>query len=377
MRVVAIPFLDENPALVGRNLTVASSHPAIDQVWGIAGVSPTQAFLASLPGAIEIIPQGRFGVRRPGKGDAMNTAIDLAFKQGVEHLHFYDADITNFDHSWIDGAQTGADRGYAVARHTFPRAVTDAMVTWMITKPLLAAKYPGTLLPRVGQPLGGELLLTSEAIQSMATSQLVRERSDWGIDTALTFTGIASGLSLYEHHVGEGKRHSLYGSLVELKVMVAECFDVATHLPTVEIPDVEHFAEAPSPVPSDLRNQSGYSVEATLPLLTAPWVPGELECAATLLTDDILIWIERMVATGDYEFLDETVWHRILTRLGKPGPHDSGPALDDLIFRLWVGRVLNYTTVHAARGFDHALDYLQRTIEQYEKSATLTQGDQR
>jgi hypothetical protein len=84
-----------------------------------------------------------------------------------------------------------------------------------------------------------------------------------------------------------------------------------------------------------------------------------------------------MVATGDYEFLDETVWHRILTRLGKPGPHDSGPALDDLIFRLWVGRVLNYTTVHAARGFDHALDYLQRTIEQYEKSATLTQGDQR
>ncbi len=376
MNVIAIPFLDENPALVTKNLGIAVSHPAIDRVWGIAGDGTFGVDGPAERGSVDILHQERMGDRRPGKGDAMNTAIDLAFQRGVERLYFYDADITNFDHSWIDGARAGADLGYEIVRHSFPRAATDAMVTWMITKPLLAMKYPGTILPRIAQPLGGELLLTSRAIESMATSRLVRDRSDWGVDTALTFTGVASGHSLYEHHVGDGKRHSLYGSLAELKTMVAECFDVVAHLPAIEIPDVDHFAEPATGVPSDLRNQSGYSVAATLPLLVAPWGEGERECAAKLMPDEVFIPLERMVDTGDHGFLNETVWHAILTQFSG-GQSEADPAIADLIFRLWVGRVLNYTTTHAAKGYEHALSYLQYTIDQYESAANLAQGDQR
>ncbi|HEY5890014.1 MAG TPA: hypothetical protein VIW94_04870 [Acidimicrobiia bacterium] len=375
MRVVAIPFLDEDPALVAHNLAIAASHPSVDRVWGIASSSPGASRPDIESKKIEIVPQTRIGELRPGKGDAMNTAIVLALEEGVEHLHFYDADITNFDHTWIDGAEAGVDAGYEIVRHQFPRAATDAMVTWMITKPFLAMKYPGTVLAGIGQPLGGELLLTSAAIESMATSPMVRLRSDWGIDTALTFTGVASGHSLYEHYVAGGKRHSLYGSLADLRTMVAECFDVAARLPVIEIPEVGHFAEPARDVPSDLRSQSGYSVEATLPLLTAPWGPGELEYASRILPDDILHPYMQMVETGDYRFFDETTWHVVLTETVIPGIPD--PALDALIFRLWVGRVLNYTTKHAVRGYEHALDYLQGTIDQYEAAAKSTEGDQR
>ncbi len=370
MRVVAIPFLDEDPALVGHNLAIAASHPAVDCVWGIASSSPGASRPDIESKKVEIVPQTRIGELRPGKGDAMNTAIVLASEEGVDHLHFYDADITNFDHTWIDGAEAGVDAGYEIVRHRFPRAATDAMVTWMITKPFLAMKYPGTVLAGIGQPLGGELLLTSAAIESMARSPMVRGRSDWGIDTALTFTGVASGHSLYEHYVADGKRHSLYGSLADLRTMVTECFDVAARLPVIEIPEVGHFAEPATDVPSDLRNQTGYSVEATLPSLTAPWGSGELEFASRILPDDILHAYMRMVETGDYEFLDETTWHVVLTAIVMPGIPD--PALDALIFRLWMGRVLNYTTTHAVRGYEHALDYLQSTIDQYEDGAKRT-----
>ena len=377
MRVVAIPFLAEDPALVGRNLAIAASHPAVDRVWGIAGDPQSASHPELQSKKVEIVPQARIGGLRPGKGDAMNTAIVLASEEGVDHLHFYDADITNFDHTWIDGAEAGVGAGYEIVRHRFPRAATDAMVTWMITKPFLAMKYPGTVLPGIGQPLGGELLLTSPAIESMVESPMVQGRSDWGIDTALTFTGVASGHSLYEHYVADGKRHSLYGSLADLRTMVTECFDVAALLPGIEIPEVAHLAEPTTDVPPDLRSQSGYSVEATLPLLTAAWGPGELEYVSGILPDDILDPVLGMVETGDYGFLDETTWHVVLTAIARPGRFDPTPMRDDLIFRLWVGRVLNYTTTHAVRGYEHALDYLQGTIDDYEAAAKSAEGDQR
>ena len=95
--VVAIPFLDETSEVVGRNLRIAATHPAIDLVWGISGPGFDSANLDSAPSSIEIVEQQRIGIRRPGKGDAMNTAIARADEMGVDRLHFYDADITNFE----------------------------------------------------------------------------------------------------------------------------------------------------------------------------------------------------------------------------------------------------------------------------------------
>ena len=83
---------------------------------------------------VEVIVQQRLGTTER-EGGAMNTALALAARQGRDRVHFFDADITNFDASWIDGAEAAADRGFGVVRHRFPQGATDAMITWMITGP--------------------------------------------------------------------------------------------------------------------------------------------------------------------------------------------------------------------------------------------------
>ena len=64
----------------------------------------------------------------------------------------------------------------------FPRAATDAMITWMITRPALARLFPGTLLPRLDQPLGGEVLLTGRAVEALA-GQTWCETAPTGVST--------------------------------------------------------------------------------------------------------------------------------------------------------------------------------------------------
>lgn len=368
MSTVAFPFKDEDPDLVLANVAIAASNTQVDTVWAV-GVSEAVAegvpAIATATGtAIEVIPDRRIGTFRAGKGDAMNTALHRAMADGVERLHFYDSDITNFDHGWIDGAEAAADLGYNAVRHTFPRAATDAMITWLVTKPMLAMKYPGTVLPTIGQPLGGELLLVGDAIESVATSPGVSARSDWGIDTLLTHAMVATGGSLYEHHVAAGKSHSLYGSLDELKTMLVECFDAVSSLPDDTPTAIHHERDAESPAPESLRSQTGYSIDRTIPLLARPMAPGEAELVASL-PGAIPSNIDQMTATGEVGFLDEDAWWQIL-RVANEGFILGDPAWESLLFRLWTGRVLNYTRTHVSRGYDAALDYLEGTIRSYE-----------
>lgn len=370
MSTVAFPFKDEDPNLVLANVAVAASNSRIDTVWAVGdsvAVSEKVSGIAATTGAsVEVIPDSRIGIFRPGKGDAMNTALRRAVADGVDRLHFYDADITNFDHGWIDGAEAAADLGYTAVRHTFPRAATDAMITWLVTKPMLAMKYPGTVLPTVGQPLGGELLLVGDAIEAVATSPGVSDRSDWGIDTLLTHAMVATGRSLYEHHVAEGKSHSLYGSLEELKTMLVECFDAVANLPDDRPPEVDHARDSETPAPESLRSQTGYSVDRTRPLLASPMAPGEAELVASL-PGAIPSDIERMTASGEVGFLDEEVWWQIL-RVASKRFTLGDPAWESLLFRLWTGRVLNYTQTYVSQGYDAALDYLAGTIRSYESN---------
>ena len=37
----------------------------------------------------------------------------------------------------------------------------------------------------------------------------------------------------------------------------------------------------------------------------------------------------------------------------------------ELLFRLWVARVLSYTVNEAVRGYDASMEYLQSTIDRY------------
>ncbi len=365
MSLVVFPFKEEDLGVIAANLEVASLHERVDEVWAVAATAGSAmddvvaiAFEIEKAGGtpVRVFPQERIGTLRPGKGDGMNTAIRMSAEAGFERTHFYDADITNFDRSWIDAAEHAADRGYSVVRHRFPRAATDAMITWMITRPGLARIFPGTMLPRLQQPLGGEILLTADVVEHLASDPFVRRRSDWGIDTLITHATSTLGGGLFESNVPDGKRHALYGSLTEIEVMLLECLDAVASLrghrspPPEAVFDTDHAAD----VPDDLKQTVGYDVGATRAAIAKPPSQGE---AAILLSLD--------VEPGRPNRIDADRWGRILDVL--LSKFDLGdPSWRKAAFRLWVERVITYTTEIVPSGYDNAIAYLERTISGYE-----------
>lgn len=378
MSLAVFPFKSEEPSLVASNLSTAAAHPAIDEVWAVApeeGAAEVavRAMAEEVSRAhanpVEVIVQERLGIYRSGKGDAMNTALARAAGQGRDRVHFYDADITNFDSSWIDGAEAAADRGFGVVRHRFPRAATDAMITWMITRPALARLFPGTFLPRLDQPLGGEVLLTGQAVELLAGSELVRNRSDWGIDTMLTYATSVMDLGLYEHHVADGKRHALYGSLEELREMLIECLDAAASLSGRPGPEngARHGTDPPAPVPEDLKQIVAYDVAGTIPLLEARWSEEEIRLVERLPAELFGFLLDDPTRPR-LELMDADRWYVAHGFLLESFALED-PAWESLAFRLWLTRVLAYTTNQAGKGFDAAMAYLESTILHYETMA--------
>jgi mannosylglycerate synthase len=379
MSLVVFPFKDEAPEAVAANMAVAANHPVVDEVWAVAsddgppfqGLRPIAKDLASSTGtATAVHLQKRIGRLRPGKGDAMNTAIALAAEQGQDRVHFYDADITNFHESWISGAEKAADHGYGVVRHRFPRASTDAMITWFITRPGLASLFPRTFLPRLNQPLGGELLLTGGAVERLAGNSFVSDRSDWGIDTVITHAISTMDTGLYEHHVADGKRHALYGSLDELRTMLIECLDAVASLSGRDAPSAEaiHGSDPPAPVPPDLKQTVGYDIDGTIKLLAGNWTDEEVALAETLPPTIAEPLLENRT-TPTFSFMDSDLWFETV-RFLLDGFTLGEPAWESLAFRLWMTRVLSYTTNQALAGFDRAMEYLEATIRDYDKLAS-------
>lgn len=368
MSLVVFPFKRESIAVLAANLTTAARHDRVVEVWAVAAeedalmaevASAASDISASQGTPVRVFAQQRLGKFRTGKGDGMNTALAASAARGFDRTHFYDADITNFDASWIDGAEAAANRGFGVVRHRFPRAATDAMITWMVTRPGLAKLFPGTLLPRLGQPLGGEILLSGEAVESLVNDSFVRARSDWGIDTVLTHATSILDLGIYEHNAPDGKRHALYNSLTDIRDMVLECLDAVASLRgrVAPGPGAVYGTDPPAPVPADLKETVAYDVDATRASISAAPTQGE---RAHL--------IELGVDLDSGEELGEIVWGDILELL-----LDRFDLADqdwrDAVFRVWVERVISYTTTHVGRGYDHAIDYLESTIDDYEDNA--------
>ena len=363
MSLVVFPFKEEQLEVVARNLEVAAGHDRVDEVWAVAAaegwamanVARIADEVAAATGTpVDVFAQERIGVFRSGKGDGMNTALARSAERGSARTHFYDADITNFDSGWIDGAEDAADRGYGVVRHRFPRAATDAMITWMVTRPGLAIRFPGTLLPRLGQPLGGELLLTGPAVEALAGNPKVRARSDWGIDTAITHATACLELGLYEHYAPDGKRHALYGSLTDIREMVLECLDVVASLEEAPPKGSDFDADPPAPVPDDLKRAVAYDVASTRESISEAPDPAEREILESLGVDP-----------GSPIDMDGERWLRILPDLLEQ--FDLGnPAWRSAVFRLWVERVIHYTLHQVPLGYDAAIGYLESTIRDFE-----------
>jgi mannosylglycerate synthase len=305
---------------------------------------------------ISVFPQERLGHFRSGKGDGMNTALRMAAERAFPRVHFYDADITNFDAGWIDGAERAADRGYGVVRHRFPRAATDAMITWMVTRPGLALLFPATTLPRLGQPLGGELLLRLDVVEALAGDEFVVSRSDWGVDTVLTYATSVSGASIYEHNAPDGKRHALYGSLTDIEEMVLECLDAVASLRGRARPGLGFDADPPARVPADLKSTVAYDLESTRSSIAE--APGPAEAA--VLSD---LGVDPSAPIS----MDAAAWEVVLPRL-LDGFRLDDPAWRSATFRLWVERVIHYTTNQVPLGYDAAMAYLEQTVWDFEES---------
>ncbi len=371
MGLIVFPFKHEDLDVIGANLALAAGHPAVHEVWAVAAAEGTTMdrvaeLTRQIDGApIRVFPQERLGNLRPGKGDGMNTALRNAAERGFDRVHFYDADITNFGGHWIEGAEAAADRGYHIVRHRFPRAATDAMITWMITRPLLAIFFPGTALPRIGQPLGGAMLLSQQAVEALANDPLVVGRSDWGIDTIITFASLATGLPVYEHHLADGKRHALYGSLGEIRTMLVECLDAAITLEDRPTPNGWFDRDPDAPVPADLKRVTGFDMDRTVPLLTEGWTEAEL-ALVNGLPADTAARVRANVTAPEYDFMDAAVWGEVLGHLVS-GFRLGDPAWESLAFRLWVMRVLAYATGPATEGYDRAISYLEETVGAYER----------
>ncbi len=367
MSLVVFPFKSERIDVVAANLTVAARHERVDEVWAVAGdkgpdlqrvelVARDITALHSTP--VRVFPQERLGRHRAGKGDGMNTALARSAERGFDRTHFYDADITNFDRGWIDGAESAADRGFGVVRHRFPRAPTDAMITWMLTRPGLAILFPGTVLPRLGQPLGGEMLLGLEAVEALAGDPFVRARSDWGVDTVITQATACLGLGIYEHYAPDGKRHALYGPLSDIREMALECLDAVASLRGRPGPGTaRHESDPETDVPADLKSTVAYDVAATRALIASPPDGAERDVLERLGIDP-----EAPIEMGHEK------WERVFPGLLE-GFRLDDPAWGSAAFRLWSERVLHYTTNTAASGYERAIAHLEETIRRFEGAA--------
>ncbi len=383
MSLVVFPFKHEHPEVLLHNVRVAAAHPRVHEVLCI-GYEREQTFEAVERAAPEISRatgtpvtvrlQERLGTMRPGKGDGMNTALRYFLEETQwERIHFYDADITSFGPDWITKAEEAADFGYGLVRHYFPRASTDAMITWMVTRTGFALLWPHTELSWIEQPLGGELLMRREVAAMLYQDERVRRQSDWGIDTLYTFVTVQQGVSIYECYIPEGKAHRLYGGLDDLRTMLVECFAVIQSLQheVVGQPAI-HRQEHPHRVPVHIAERVGYDVEATLHRLMQHWTPRQVELLE-LFTTPVREGLRTCQRRPAFNFMDEMAWaatYHVLLEHFQPGD----PDWEELLFKLWTTRVLNYTMTVALRGYDYAQQYLYRMLGRYRYQAALENG---
>ena len=371
--LVVVPVLNEDPDVVLSTLRAAASHPAVGLVLAITGDHDEsnqgiRAMVAGLGPRVQVMPQERLGILRPGKGDAINTGWKVFLEDGrFQRIHFYDADIKTFGTDWITKAEEALDLGFQSVRHFYPRAATDAMITWMVTRLGFALLWPRSQLPTIEQPLSGELAFSRAASEVIAVDPRVKSQSDWGIDTAITFATIAHGQSIYGSYIARGKDHALYSVLTDIKVMMVECLGAlqrlrsAVHLNDVRDTPVERFSEPADSVSQQIAQQIGFDIEATQRLLAEGWSTRQEALLTAHFPPGVAARAKLWRDWPDTSWMDEQTWLETLgILLDDFVPTDNDWV--DLAFRMWVGRVLHYTLRIAVRGHAFADAYLHQMV---------------
>lgn len=373
--LVCFPFKEENIAFVLKNIREAAAHPRVGQVLAVAYSdtnSPTWDAVQDARHAIEaetgtsvvLLLQRRLGSRREGKGDGMNTALRYFLEEtDFARIHFYDADIKSFSRDWISRGEVGADQGYDLVRHYFARSSTDGMVTWFITKVGFARLWPRSVLSNIEQPLGGELVMTRKAAKICVEDVRVLARSDWGIDTLYTFALVQANVPVLEIYSREGKVHALYGGLRDIRSMVLECFHAIQSLQGEAAPtNGVHRVMSAEPPPIEITEKVGYSIEKSMRLLSEGWTARQEYLLSAFFTVHISEGMVKNKKWPNFGFMDEEAWLAAFDIFLDNFDIDDADWAE-LLFKMWVARVLNHTVNHCVRGYGVAMTRLRLYIE--------------
>lgn len=372
--MVCFPFKAENTQVFLKNIREALAHPRVGEVLGV-GYEKNNCFKeieAKLSGVekkgkkIHLMVQKRWGKKRPGKGDGMNTALDYFVNHtSFDRIHFYDADIVTFNRQWIEKGEKRLEEDYQVVRFFFPKVSTDGMITWNITRCGLAYNWPHTILPLIEQPLGGELILKREIAERLIKDPWVINYSDWGIDTAYALALAKYQAPLYEAYIKEGKLHKLYGRLSDLYTMLVECFVVIKESSAIPIntESTLYKKDTVEKIPASVQEKTAFDVKETIPLLTVDWTEEEMELL-NFFPSKIKKGMRSCRNNLDLHFMDPQAWYEVYEILLEKFDQNK-KAWRDLLFRLWIARVLNHTFYYASKGYEYAMKSLEAMISNF------------
>lgn len=378
--VVCFPFKSEDERIFIKNIGEALEHPRVAEVILVGyeknkcyqKVESAISFLQKEKGKkINLMLQRRLGEKRPGKGDGMNTALDFFVNRTpYQRIHFYDADIITFSREWITKSEGKLDQNFQVVRCFFPKASTDGMITWNITRCGFAYNWPETILPEIEQPLGGELALTREIAQKLIKDRWVLKYSDWGIDTAYMLAFCQYKASIYEVYIRHGKLHKLYGKLTDLYTMLIECFTIIQEDQSIKIDTtgILYHKDNIESVSHKVQRKKAFDVRGTVFLLKKEnWSPEEKE-----LLDLFPVRIRKgMLALQksnhvDVRFMNPENWYEVYGVLLRHFNQKSC-AWKNLLFRLWVARVLNHTFYFVSKSYQQAMESLYQMITSFKQ----------
>ena len=373
--IVCFPFKKENTDVLLKNIREALASVEVGEVLCV-GYEKNDCFneiedkvpeIERKEGKrVHLMVQKRIGRKRPGKGDGMNTALDFFIHHTpYDRIHFYDADIVSFNREWIERGERKAEKGYQVVRFFFPKASTDGMITWNITKCGFAYNWPDTLLPHIEQPLGGELIIKREIAEKLLKDEKVLNCSDWGIDTAYTLAFCRYQASLYEVYIKEGKLHKFYGKLTDLYSMLMECFAIIQEERKMKISrgNVPYKKDPVEMVPKAIKEKRAFDVEGTFSLLRENWTEEEVKLLS-FFPSRIREGMRLCQKVPEVRFMDPQTWYEAYGILIDKFDRDK-KAWRDLLFHLWKARVLNHTLYYASKEYDYAMRALCDTVSYF------------
>ncbi|MCH8971695.1 MAG: hypothetical protein IH918_06365, partial [Acidobacteria bacterium] len=123
-----------------------------------------------------------------------------------------------------------------------------------------------------------------------------------------------------------------------------------------------HDFQPTESVPASITRKAGYDLEATMRLIPKTFTFSQLDVLAALPAPAM----EGMLSahTGNVSFLNESLWHDVYLAL-LDNYIEGDEDWEEVLFLVWVVRVLAYTAHEAGAGYDSALRYLEGTIHRY------------